>query len=140
MHVPWILALASVLAACTPALQESDMNPELALTVEPDAVRPADTVTLTLRNGTAAEVGYNLCSSTLERRADGAWQTVPSDRICTRELRILMPGQEASYPLELQPGLAPGEYRFSTGVEQMTAGGRQEVASEPFQVRTGAAP
>lgn len=138
MRVTWTLALSAVLAACTPAIQASDMNTDLALTVQPDPARPGQPVELTLRNGTAADVGYNLCTSGLERRAGESWQAVPSDRVCTMELRLLPPGDQARYPLDLEPELAPGEYRFRTRVERMQTGDREDVVSRPFQVRATA--
>ena len=129
-------ALAIVLGtyACTsmhPATSSSDVR----LRIEPTAAAPGDSVALVLDNGSAEIVGYNLCTTTLDRRSGEAWEPVASDRVCTMELRMLQPGQEARITLALPADLAPGEYRAVTGVERMDAGERTGVATEPFQVR-----
>ena len=109
---------ALALAACAP-LPEPLPTPSgaVALTAEPLSVRSGQTVTLVLRNGTSGQVGYNLCSSALESGSGGEWRQVPTGRVCTRELRILEPGREVRYHLQLPPGLAAGPYRFTTNVE-----------------------
>ena len=83
-----------------------------------------------LRNDSQRALGYNLCTSSLERRIGQAWQQVPSQRICTMELRSLTPGEEARYSIALT-GLPPGEYRATTRVEGLPAA----VTTEPFQLR-----
>jgi hypothetical protein len=93
-------------------------------------VSPQRTLELRLVNQSTGQLGYNLCTSSLERRSGQAWQPVATQRICTMELRTLKPGEEARYPLELD-GLPPGEYRASTRVEGLPAA----VTTEPFQLR-----
>lgn len=95
---------------------------------------PADTITITLDNTSSATVGYNLCTSSLERRTGDEWQPVPSDRVCTMELRMLEPGEQAGFPLPLPPDLTPGEYRVVTGLHPTDADERVDVASTPFTV------
>lgn len=89
----------------------------LDFAVEPGIAAPGAAVTLVLSNGTAHQIGYNLCGSGLEQRQGGSWRAVPQDGVCTRELRILAPGQQARYQTRLPGFLAAGEYRFRTGVE-----------------------
>lgn len=92
----------------------------------------ADTIMITLFNRSSRDVGYNLCASALERRSGSNWVPVPTvpDRVCTMELRMLPPGQRASYRSVYVTPLQPGEYRVTTGVE--VAGGWGAVQSNSF--------
>ncbi|NIQ57205.1 MAG: hypothetical protein GWN71_28645 [Gammaproteobacteria bacterium] len=105
---------------------------DIRLTVDPESPSAGDPVVLVLTNHSNGPVGYNLCTSELERRADGAWRPVPSDRMCTMELRMLEPGAEARFDLALDPGMASGEYRYSTRIE--VAGEASTVVSDAFNV------
>jgi hypothetical protein len=113
---------------------QSAVTPAIELRVEPAAVQSGDSITLVLRNNSDATVGYNLCASALERRNMDAWQAVPSDHVCTMELRSLPAGQETRYNMVLPANLSAGEYRFVTGVEIMPVGERNGVASQAFRV------
>lgn len=44
--------------------------------VEEDAYTEGDTITLTLGNDTAADVGFTFCDTVLERRRDDDWEPV----------------------------------------------------------------
>lgn len=131
------LALLSIalLGACAPPRQQNDLPASVKLEVEPGEVAGGDSITLRLDNSSAAPIGFNLCSSEMERRVADEWQQLPSDRICTRELRIIAAGEEARYRLQIPAGLAPGEYRFHTSVEMQDRGASESVRSEPFRVR-----
>jgi hypothetical protein len=85
---------------------------------------------LSLRNGSAQAIGYNLCASNLERRSGDRWQPVASQRMCTMELRSLAPGGEARYRVSLE-SVPPGEYRARARID----GNPPEVATDPFIVR-----
>ena len=122
-----------VLAACGPSMQAGNSS-DVTLTVEPQTVAPAGSITLTLRNASESEVGYNLCSSGLEQNVGGTWTAVPSDRVCTMELRLLPPGEETTYPLELPISVEPGEYRFVTNVDMAAVEDFGPVRSDPFEV------
>ncbi|HEV2078936.1 MAG TPA: hypothetical protein VGR19_03425, partial [Allosphingosinicella sp.] len=105
--------------------------------VEPRTAAPGATVTLVLHNGTAHQVGYNLCGSGLEQLQSGTWRNIPRGGVCTRELRIVAPGQQARYPTRLPSSLAAGTYRFRTGVETpLNRGtpGLDTIYSEAFTV------
>lgn len=128
-----LLAAALLLLGCGQSFQPGAAEP-VSLTVRPQSVAAGSTVTLVLTNRSTAEVGYNLCSSSLERLENGVWASVPSDRVCTMELRILPPGEEVSYPLELPEGLPTGDYRFVTSAEMMEAGERGPVRSQTFRI------
>lgn len=127
-----LLTALLLLSACGQALQNG--SGPIALTVDPPTVAAGDSVTLILRNDSPEPVGYNLCSGTLEVSFEGAWQRVPSDRICTMEIRILAPGEVTRYPLALEPGLAPGDYRYVTSVDAMEEGHRGPLRSATFRV------
>lgn len=127
--------LFAVLAACGPSMQSGDGGSGVRLDVDPAAASPGDTVLLTLTNASPDPIGYNLCSSGLEVRGDGEWRAVPSNRICTLELRALEVGTDTSYRFDLPPDLAPGEYRVTTTVERLEAGDRVGVGSGAFMVR-----
>lgn len=132
-----VVALAlSVLGGCSPPVQNGGASSDVELGVEPDVIEAGGTVELVLGNESSGEIGYNLCTSVIERRTEGGWDGVPSDRVCTMELRILPAGEIARYPYELPAGLGPGEYRFLANVEMMDAGGRRSVWSEAITIPT----
>lgn len=122
----------SFLAACASGLQTGAGG--ISLSLQPQAVAAGETITLTLRNDSSADVGYNLCSSTLEQRVGDAWQPVATDRVCTMELRTLPPGQVTTYPMEIPAQAAAGEYRYVTAVELMEMGTRGGVQSDGFRI------
>ena len=124
----------ALFCACAQANSPDGAGESVTLTVEPDRAEPGDSVVLVLDNASAGALGYNLCTSQLERHDGGEWRAVPSDRVCTMELRVLMGGGEVRYPIELSPDLEPGEYRFTTRVEPQEPGAMVSVASQPFRV------
>jgi hypothetical protein len=127
-------AVTILLSACSPSMQTGDPATDVRLTVEPTPAAAGDSVVLTLHNGTAGQIGYNLCTSSLERQTAGGWEAIPSDVVCTMELRILEAGQEATWRTALPAGLSPGEYRYTTGIEAMPTGGRHVIASSSFRL------
>lgn len=151
-----LLAPALLLSACSavppvapgpgPMMPHTPQPAALRFTVEPRVAAPGSTVTLILYNGTGHAVGYNLCMSGLGHMQPGTWgelqtstwRSVPENRACTRELRTVPPGQEARYQTRLPATLAPGEYRFRTGVERPLSRdtpGPDWAYSHPFTVR-----
>ena len=105
------------------------------LTVEPRTARPGGTVTLVLHNATSEQLGFNLCRSALERLQGGVWVRVPEDGVCTLQLNIIGPGQEARYQRTLPGRIAPGDYRFNTRVEApLNAGPQRSLPSEVFRI------
>jgi hypothetical protein len=113
----------------------SEIDPGIQLLVEPTPAAPGDSVVLVMDNASGEPIGYNLCTSTLERRVGESWQPVPSDRICTLELRTLDPGQEARFAFMLEEDISAGEYRAVTGVELLQSGEWIDVASEQFRIQ-----
>ena len=130
------MSMIVLFCACTASRQPETPITGVELDVDRDEVAAGDSVTIELDNDSPGPVGFNLCSSEMERRDAGEWRQVPSDRVCTRELRILAAGEEAHYRLQIPPGLAPGEYRFHTPVELQDTRVSGSVRSEAFRVRT----
>lgn len=129
-----LVRLIAVLAGCAAPVPEPEV-PDVALIVEPARVAPGDSVTVQLTTTLGDGIGFNLCSSTLERRLANDWQAVPSDRICTMELRTLVPGDTARFTFHLSDGLAPGEYRYHIRVVRSPTDEMRDVSSEPFRVQ-----
>lgn len=50
------------------------------------------TMTLTLRNGSKEQIGYNLCTSAIETTSG---KNIESGRVCTMEPRTVEPGRSA---------------------------------------------
>lgn len=128
------LVFAVLLAACGPSIRGATASDAVSLHVEPTTVAAGDPVTLTLKNGSSDGVGYNLCTSVLERRSGDDWQALPSDRACTMELRILQPAQDTQYQMALDEALGPGEYRFHTVVYLGDPPARSDVWSDAFEI------
>jgi hypothetical protein len=129
-----VALMIPLLCGCGPTVQTDMTNSDVVLLVAPVPATAGDSVTLTLENGLAQPIGYNLCTSGLERQDGEDWQPVPSDRVCTMELRLLEPGERASFTLQLQPELTGGVYRFRTNVERMEAGESDVAQTGPFRV------
>lgn len=132
MHVRVMMVAA--LAGCAVA-EEVGVTPDVQLAVAPMLVPAGDSVTITLTTAVAGGVHYNLCTSMLEHRAGYDWQPVPSDRVCTMELRLLEPGAEARFTFRLPATLEAGEYRYHTRVERIGSGEMDDARSPPFRVQ-----
>jgi hypothetical protein len=111
-------------------------DPDRVLTTDQGSYPAGATASLRLKNPFSQALGYNLCSSVLERHSDGAWRTAESesDRVCTMELRTVQPGGTATYNRPLSSRLPAGDYRFRTTVEKMNAGTREPVVSNTFRI------
>lgn len=83
-----LLFVVLLALACAPALDTGGV----VLKTDRDRYAASAPVVLTLSNGGATELGYNLCSSTLERRTASGWEAQRVDLVCTMELRGLAPG------------------------------------------------
>lgn len=129
-----LLMLVPGAGACAQSESREPENGVVTLRHSPERPVPGGRVTLILRNGSTGTVGYNLCTSALTQELATGWEAVPSDRVCTMELRLLDPGQEDEFVLELPGDLDPGSYRFETVVERMPEGPRDEVVAEPFTI------
>ncbi len=130
--------LTVFLVACAPVPVSSTPPPAdahasvVTLTAERiDAAR----VRLILQNGSNGAVGYNLCTSGLQKRNGPAWEQVGTGDICTMELRSLPPGQDATFEKRLPEDLPAGEYRYSTSVEIPMGNAQVRVATSAFAVK-----
>lgn len=127
-----LLVLAFALAMVGCANPTPGTGP-LAITLQAIPARDGS-IMLNLRNSSGKTVGYNLCTSTLERNRAGVWEATGSERVCTLQIRNIAHGQSESYPYVPQPRLAPGEYRAITLID---VAGRQrghQVTSESFRI------
>lgn len=124
------------LAACAPVSQTTRSAEDAIVSDVRLLARTAGTarVLLTLENDSSGQVGYNLCASTLERQIGDQWTAMPSDEVCTMELRTLDPARSVAYEKDLPSGLAPGEYRYVTSVESPLGAAQRIVVSDPFRV------
>jgi hypothetical protein len=95
----------------------------------------AGTVRLILDNGASEPIGYNLCTSTLQRHDGNRWSSIRTDEVCTMELRILEPGRSATFDKTFPSGLSAGEYRYVTSVEDPLGGAQRTIASGSFGVQ-----
>lgn len=126
-------------------LDSSEGEPpgSVELTVERQSYAPGDSVGLQLENASDRRVGGNLCSSTLQRRADGEWTRPDAwddDRnndgvteACRMILNSVGPGAATTATLVLPPDLAAGTYRFETTAE--IGDTKRPVQTAPFSVR-----
>ena len=130
-----LLGLTLLLSACTAGNSSENGSVDIDFDVEPDEVAAGDSIRLELENDTRGTVSYNLCASVLEMESGGEWREMPADRVCTRELRILGPDEEARFRLQLPADLAEGRYRFTTGVQLEEGNRGVQLPSETFRVR-----
>jgi hypothetical protein len=132
MRISITILVVALLAACA-SNDARNGTGGLALNLESPPTEPGEEVSLVLRNRSAFQVGYNLCTARLSHQRGGQWVPVGARRDCTMELQMLEPGDEDSYDLELPEELAGGSYRFSTRVE--VGGTRiEEIYSPAFQM------
>jgi hypothetical protein len=134
MRIVMASLLMLLLGACAAVPVPVSADGPVTLAVEPRSLSPGDSLTLVLKNDSPGAIFYNLCPSVLERRARESWERVPSERMCTLELRRLQPGQEVRYPLQLPPSVAPGEYRYAARIEDLRNGTHAIVRSGMFLV------
>jgi hypothetical protein len=99
----------------------------------PAEAKPGSGVNLELRNGSASEIGYNLCTSTLK---SAAGREMPTSQVCTMELRTLKPEATATYRFPLPVNMLEGSYRFATQVHWMDEGRMATVRSNAFEVQS----
>lgn len=137
------LLLALVVTACEYAAAPMGPDPNLDATgaeqvfsTDRESYAPGATLVIRLRNPHQHGVGYNLCSSILERQAGGAWQIseVGNDRVCTMALWTLEPGRTATFNVQLDSRLPEGEYRFRTNLENLDARTSERVFTNTFRI------
>lgn len=132
-----LLIVSLILAGCSQLPTEPGRTGDVvqggSIELQAERTSPA-TILLTLRNDSGSTIGYNLCTTSMERRSGNSWNVVPSDGACTMELRTLGSGNSATYTREIPGGLPPGEYRFVTQVESPLGGGHERIVSNTITV------
>lgn len=84
------------------------------LTLDRASYAAGATVTMRITSQTRDTLGFNQCSSrAIERQDGGRWVPHPEpDRMCTMELRLLMPNETQSANTDLPDNLRAGTYRM----------------------------
>ncbi|MGV3556483.1 MAG: hypothetical protein ACO1OD_14655 [Croceibacterium sp.] len=133
--------IALLLGACATQPESARFEAEyppagLQLSAAPSPASPGGVSELSLQNGAALPVGYNLCMTALEEFDAGLWIPARSPAVsCPQSFASLAPGQTASGAAALPGSLAPGLYRFVT---QLSASSENlpdvQLRGEPFRV------
>ena len=135
--VPIILLLGACATQQNPALFEAEYPPAgVQLATAPGTSAPGGVVDLSLQNGAARPVGYNLCIAALEQLEAGLWVPARSHAVsCPQSFASLGAGATATGQAALPASLAPGLYRFVT---QLSASSESlpdvQLRGEPFRV------
>lgn len=130
----WLMIPVLALAAACSSEQLPPRDNPVELLIAPEMPAAGQEAVLTLRNGSAGAVSYNLCASTLMRHNGAAWEPIRSDRVCTMELRVLAPGEEDEFTVTIPTELAPGSYRFETTISDPGDGESESLGSKIFLV------
>lgn len=111
--------------------------PGLAYTTNRTAYARNDEIVSQLVNTSERDVGYNLCTSALERRTGSGWVVVRRnpDHPCILPLYILRPGQTASYRELASVVPSAGTYRLRAHVETPLNNGMRHITTNPFTVQ-----
>lgn len=134
--LPVLLALSGC-AASSPGPFEAEYAPVgVQLAAGPSPARARGVAELSLQNGAALPVGYNLCMAALEQFEAGLWIPARSHAVsCPQEFASLVPGATATGQAPLPGSLEPGLYRF---VKQLSASSENlpdvQLRGEPFRV------
>lgn len=125
-----LLLFACAPVHTTPPADEAG-NPASRVRLSAERLSP-QAVRLTLDNGERHPIGYNLCTSGLQRRSGTTWAAVRTDDMCTMQLSTLNPGADATFQKSLPSNLQPGDYRYVTSVESPLGTPQRPVASNVF--------
>ena len=110
-----LLVVSLFLSGCNvlDALEEED----LSFTTDKTEYEAGDDITLTLKNNSGETIGANLCTSMLQHKVDGGWESFGKlTVVCTEEITSLKPGDDLSYTKQLPDGLEEGTYRYEDSV------------------------
>ena len=136
-----LLTIAAGAVACQTA-QRPDEAPGTAagsttLTLDRASYAAGATATMRITSQTRDTLGFNQCSSrSIERQEGSGWVPVPEpQRMCTMELRLLMPNETQTANTDLPATLSAGTYRMVLRLgRQSTQGGEVRAVSAPFRV------
>ena len=100
--------------AHTRRAETTSVSPEAELTLDRTAFAPGAEVILRIASRSSDTLGYNPCSNrVVERQQGDGWVPHPEpNRMCTMELRLLMPRQSQTAMTDLPGNLAGGTYRI----------------------------
>jgi hypothetical protein len=115
----------------------------VTLTLDKSDYTPNAPVVMTISSQRADTLGYNPCSDrSVERDTGGVWVVHPEpNRMCTMELRLLLPQQTQTAQTALPVDLVSGTYRVVLQLRPQrsdSAPSPVRAASAPFRV-TGSA-
>jgi hypothetical protein len=133
----WVAGALLLGSACAPpAAAPEGQTAMVELNVDRSQQRAGGEIRLTLTNRSSDLIGYNLCVAALDRLEGEEWVEVPERpaEVCTMELRTLAPGGSDTFPHTLPRTLAPGVYRFRTGVESPLGESQVGLTSGRFEV------
>ena len=108
-----VLALVSS-SSCSASLAPNRDSDVLRVEIDRASYRAGESVRVTLTNTSEDNLSYHFCSATrLERKSGSSWVLLDDRaRVCTMELRFLLPGQAVTASLGLPTDLTSGMYRY----------------------------
>jgi hypothetical protein len=111
---------------------------EVQLTVDRTSYAPGATLTMRIVSRSRDALGFNQCSSRAYERQEGSNWVVHQEpaRMCTMELRLLMPNETQSVTTDLPAPLPAGTYRLvlTLGRQQSGSAGSVRAVSPSFRV------
>lgn len=118
---------------------------EITVTLDRGLYAPGATMTARVLSQSQDTLGYNPCSNrTIERHQNGNWFPVQEpNRMCTMELRLLMPNESQTVRMDLPSTVTAGTYRVVLTLSRQRSAppgapanwGTVRVASESFRVQ-----
>lgn len=124
-------------AGSTSGGSQSTPSGGATLTLDRASYTAGATVTMRITSQSPETLGFNQCSSRAIERQDGSsWVPVPEpNRMCTMELRLLLPNETQTATTDLPDNLRAGTYRMVLRLgRQSTQGGEIRAVSTPFRV------
>lgn len=113
---------------------------DVMLTLDKTSYAPGAAVVMTLMSHSADTLGYNPCSNrTVERETPSGWEAhAEPNRVCTMELRLLMPNETQTAQTDIPANATAGTYRIVMRLSPQgpgsTAGTTVTAVSAPFSV------
>jgi hypothetical protein len=113
---------------------------DVMLTLDKTTYAPGAAVVMTIMSHRADTLGYNPCSNrTVERETPSGWVAhAEPNRMCTMELRLLMPNETQTAQTDIPADATAGTYRIVLRLSPQgpgsTAGTTVTAVSAPFAV------
>ncbi len=134
----FLLFITISLTTCNVNNSASNSLEEVNFETVQDSYTLNSVVTVVLTNTSTETVGYNPCTSTLQRKQVIRWETVEKNSICSAYLALLEPGETTQYKINLQQGYSlqkTGIYRIITEVQFKEE--TFKLATDPFSINEG---